>query len=75
MRLLESTDIFDQHRRTWWKAQQTFITPLKDLPRFGELILGALGEIERASVVFDLVVFSPRYNLAPLYAKYKLPPK
>jgi len=75
MKIIESPGILDQYRRTSWEFQQTFRTPLKDLPRFVDLIMPALAGIERANVIFDQVVFDPRYELVPLYAKYQLPQK
>jgi hypothetical protein len=58
-----------------WEFQQTFLTPRKDLRRFVDVIISTLTGIERANVVFDQVVFEPRYELVPLYEKYSLPQK
>jgi hypothetical protein len=75
MRIFESPGILNQYRRTTWEFQQTFQTPLKDLARFVDVIMSELPEIQRAQAVFDQVVFEPRYELVPLYAKYSLPQK
>lgn len=75
MRILESSDILKRHRQATWEFQQTFRTPLQNLNRFVDLIMSALAGIERANVVFDQVVFDPKYELVPLYAKYQLPRK
>src|SRR4051812_18459635 len=73
MRICQSPGTLKRFRRTAWDCQQTFQTALKDLPRFVDVILGALPRTEGALAVFDQVVFEPRYELVPLYAKYALP--
>ena len=49
-----------QFRRTAWRFEQTFHTPLKKLPPFVAVILSALGPIETGSLTIDRVVFDPR---------------
>jgi hypothetical protein len=75
VRIIELSDIVKRDRLTAWEFQQTFRTPLKDLPRFVDVIMSALAGIERATVAFDQVVFDPRYELVLLYKKYSLPQK
>jgi hypothetical protein len=48
-------------RRTPWKFQQTFATPLKDLPNFVVLIIGANQALSGASLTVDQVVFEPKH--------------
>ena len=48
---------------------------MKDLTRFVAVIMSAFPAIEGAQVVFDKVVFEPRDELVPLFAKYSLPEK
>src|SRR5881394_1250371 len=75
MRLSESPGTIKRYRKQEWSYQQTFQTPLKQLPRFVDAIFSAIPEIESASAVFEQVVFEPHYGLVPLYAKYSLPQK
>ena len=74
MRVLESRHALKRARRTAWEFQRTFLTPLKDLPRFVGVILSALPGVKGAHAEFDQVVFEPQYELVPLAAKYSLPP-
>lgn len=73
MRIVESPGALKRHRRTRWEVQQTFETPLQDLPRFVEVIMSRLPGIEAALVQFDRVVFEPHYDLVPLFARHLLP--
>lgn len=75
MRLFESPGTVKRFRRTAWEFQQTFQTPSQDLARFVDVIMSALPGTESAISVFQQVVFEPRYELVPLYAKYSLPQK
>jgi hypothetical protein len=75
MRLFESPGTVKRFRRTTWEFQQTFETPSQDLVRFVDVIMSALPATKGALAVFDQVVFEPRYELVPLYAKYALPQK
>ena len=75
MRLFEQPGTLQQFRRTTWEFQQTFHTPLKDLPHFVDVIVSALPATDAAQAVFQQVVFEPRYGLVPLYAKHSLPQK
>ena len=53
--------------KTPWRFQQTFHTPLKQLPQFVAAILEPLGECESGTVIIDLVVFPPT-NIDRLFA-------
>ena len=75
MRIFEARGTLRRYRRTAWEFQQTFQTPLEDLPRFVDVIISELPGIRAALAVFDQVAFEPRDELVPLYAKYSLPPK
>ena len=48
-------------RRTLWKFQQTFATPLNDLARFVAVIIGASQALHGASLTVDQVVFEPKH--------------
>ena len=69
MRTIESPNTLERYRRTAWEFQQTFQTPLDELPRFVDAIMSALPATEHATVAFDQIVFEPRYELVPLQAK------
>jgi hypothetical protein len=75
MRLYESSGTLQRYQRTAWEFQQTFQTPLKDLTRFVDVIMGELPRTDGAIAVFKQVVFAPQYDLLSLYAKYALPEK
>ena len=48
-------------RKTPWRFQRTFATPLKSLPSFVSTILSALKAVQRGEVVIDAIVFEPRH--------------
>ena len=48
-------------RKTPWKFQQTFKTPLKDLPNFVATILSRCPQRKGASITIDTVVFEPKH--------------
>jgi hypothetical protein len=75
MRASESPGLLKKFRRSPWKFQRTFRTPLQDLARFTHVIMSTLPTTERASAIFEQVVFEPRSELLLLFAKYSLPPK
>jgi hypothetical protein len=47
-------------RRTPWRFQATFSTPLRNLGDFTSTILGSLGDVREGIVSIDSVVFEPR---------------
>jgi hypothetical protein len=75
MRIVESPGTLHRYRQRDWPFQQTLQTPMKDLPRFVDVIFSALPGVQSATAVFEQVVFEPRYGLVPLYARHSLPPK
>jgi hypothetical protein len=56
---------FKKFKRTTWRFQQTFRTPLKDLDRFVETILDT-ARIEHCTITIDEVVFDPKNVWAAL---------
>jgi hypothetical protein len=56
---------FKKFKRTPWRFQQTFRTPLKDLDRFVETIL-ATARIEHCTITIDEVLFDPKNVRAAL---------
>lgn len=68
MTLSPTPGALKRFRRTPWRYQQTFVTPLKDLQPFVAAIISCLEPIQGAVATFDEVVFEPR-NLNPLFAK------
>jgi hypothetical protein len=70
MRVFDSPGTIKRFRKTAWEFQQTFRTPLQALPSFVDAIMTALPRFESGIVVFDQVIFEPRYGLPKLYAKY-----
>jgi exonuclease VII small subunit len=59
MNLVENPAALKKFRRTEWKFQQTFETPLKDLKRFVSTIDQAAGPWRSASITIELAVFDP----------------
>jgi hypothetical protein len=53
-------------KRTTWRFQRTFQTPLRDLKRFVEVILKECGPFEKGTLTIDEVVFEPNSLLALL---------
>ena len=62
-------------RRTTWKFQQTFQTPLKRLgPFVATIISSSLQPLRGGSLTIDSVIFEPEHLLAVL-ASHRLPPQ
>jgi hypothetical protein len=57
-----------------WEFQQTFETPLDDLPSFVKTIVSAANPIQATSLTIDQAVFEPR-NLIGMLANYSFPPQ
>jgi hypothetical protein len=74
MTLSESPDLLKRFRRTPWRFQQTFATPLKNLRPFVTTIISAYESIQEASVIIDQAVFEPKHLVSQLN-KYNLPPQ
>lgn len=60
MTLSPTPGALKRFRRTVWRFQQTFQTPLKDLDRFVSTIFSAHGPPDKGCVTIDEVVFEPR---------------
>lgn len=66
MTLSETPGSLKRFRRTSWSFQQTFQTPLKNLPVFVPTIVSALEPIQAGTVTIDEVVFEPKHLIALL---------
>jgi hypothetical protein len=73
MMLSETPDAVQLFRDTPWKFQQTFHTPVQDLPNFVATILSAQRPIHAGCLTIDQVAFEPKHLIAAL-AEYSLPP-
>ena len=74
MKMVENPAALKKFRRTAWKFQQTFETPLKDLKRFVNTIAQAAGPWRSASLTIELVVFDPTHLIDLLNAN-SIPPR
>src|SRR5580698_3423661 len=74
MNLVENPAALKKFRRTAWKFQQTFETPLKDLKRFVSTIGQAAGPWRSASLTIELAVFDPTHLIDLLNAN-SIPPR
>ena len=71
MTLSEAQGLLSRFRRTPWRFQQTFHTPLNSLPAFVSAVVSAHGVVQGATVTIEQVVFEPK-NLNALLAKHSL---
>ena len=70
--LVSQTDgAMKKFRRTPWRFQQTFVTPLKELPAFTGAIVGSIRDVATATIVIDQVVFQAK-NLEALLNQRQL---
>ncbi len=69
---VETPGAIKRFRTTSWACQQTFVTPLKNLPPFDRTIVDALEPCKEGRVTIDQVVFEPRH-LIDLLAAHALP--
>jgi hypothetical protein len=74
MKLSQLQGSLKRFRRTPWRFQQTFQTPLKNLKPFVATISSALAPFGSASVTIDQVVFEPKRLIAVL-SQHHLPPQ
>jgi hypothetical protein len=72
MTLSEDPGSLKRFRRTPWRFQQTFLTPLKNLQPFVAAIVSAHERIQAGCVTIDQVVFEPKH-LNALLVKHALP--
>ena len=73
MLISQQNGALKKFRRTPWRFQQTFETPLRSLATFTSAILGALGHAQSGTIVIDAKIFQPK-NLESLLAQHHLPP-
>jgi hypothetical protein len=66
MTLSDAPEALKRFRKTTWKFQQTFKTPLKDLPSFVTTVLSGCHELHGASITIDAVVFEPKHLIGLL---------
>jgi len=72
MTLSEAPGSLKRFRRTPWRFQRTFHTPLKKLQPFVATIVSSREPLQAASVTIDEVVFEPKH-LMSLLSRYSLP--
>jgi hypothetical protein len=72
MKLSEAPGMLKRLRHTPWKFQQTFHTPLKNLPAFAGTIVSSNPALHACSIVIGQVVFEPKHLLA-LLARHSIP--
>jgi hypothetical protein len=72
MTLSESPGTLKKFRRTSWKFQQTFLTPLQSLQSFVSAIVSANQQMKSACLTIEQVVFEPSH-LINLLASHSLP--
>lgn len=66
MKALLTPGAIKKFRRTSWRFQTTFHTPLKDLENFVAAILSADDSVEQGVAVIDQIVFEPE-NLKAIF--------
>lgn len=71
MVILEIPGNMKQFRRTAWKFQQTFRTPLKNLGPFVGAILSVCEPLRSSRAILEQIVFQPKH-LTELGAKYSI---
>jgi hypothetical protein len=74
MKLSQLQGNLKRFRRTPWRFQQTFQTPLKKLKPFVATIFSSLEPLSGACLTIDQVVFEPKH-LINLLAGHSLPPQ
>jgi hypothetical protein len=74
MKLTEDPAALKKFRRSAWKFQQTFETPLKNLQSFVSTIFKVGGPWKSASVTIEQAVFDPEHLIA-LLNKHVIPPR
>jgi hypothetical protein len=72
MTLSEAPGAVKRFRRTPWRFQKTFQTPLKDLQPFVATIFSAHESLQDGCVTIEQVVFEPKH-LSAVLAKHSLP--
>lgn len=72
MNISEAPGALKKFRRTAWKCQQTFLTPMNDLRSFVAAIVCANGQMKSGCVTIEQAVFEPT-NLLNLLASHSMP--
>jgi hypothetical protein len=72
--LSETPGALKRFRRTAWKFQQTFETPLKGLEKFVAATISANESWESACLTFEQVVFDPTHIIT-LFDSYGITPE
>ena len=73
MKILDTPGALKQFRKTSWKFQRTFQTPLKNLQIFVTTIVSAIQPIEAGRLTIEQVVFEPKH-LIDLLTVFSIPP-
>lgn len=66
MKLSDNPEALKRFRKTPWKFQETFHTPLEDLGNFVTTILTGCAELEAASMTIESAVFEPKHLISVL---------
>jgi hypothetical protein len=72
MTLFQTPGSLKRLRRTPWRFQKTFLTPLKNLKPFVATILS--NDVKSATLTIEQYVFEPK-NLIALLGEHSLPPE
>jgi len=74
MTLSEASGALKKFRRTPWKFQQTFLTPLQSVQSFVEAIMSTNPQMKSGCVTIEQAVFEPTH-LINLLASLSIPPR
>jgi hypothetical protein len=74
MTLTETPGALKRFRKTSWKFQRTFQTPLRNLPTFVTTIVSAAQPLKGGSLTVEQAVFEPNH-LNGLLTNYSIPSK
>jgi hypothetical protein len=74
MNISEAPGTLKKFRRTAWKCQQTFLTPVNDLRSFVAAIVSSNQQMKSGCVTIEQVVFEPT-NLLNVLASHSMPPR
>jgi hypothetical protein len=74
MTLSEATGTLKKFRRTPWKFQQTFLTPMQRLESYVSVIVSANQQMKSGCLTIEQAVFEPTH-LIKLLGSYSLPPQ
>lgn len=74
MTLSDATGALRKFRRTPWKFQQTFLTPMQRLQSYVTVIVSANQQMKSGCLTIEQAVFEPTH-LIKLLASYSLPPR